>query len=1222
MKFTKKVLGLGWIPIVLLAMVLPASAQTSATITGTVKDGQGGTVPGATVTLLSERRGTSQNTITAPTGDFTFSNVAGDTYTVRVTMDGFKTSERKGIAASPGDRVVVGTLTIEVGALAETVTVSGEAPIIQAQTGERSFTVTTESVANLPLSNRNFGGLAALTPGVIGTTRIGAPGSTTNYQIDGVSTIDTGAGGQALALNVDAIAEVKVVSSGYQAEYGRSIGLQVTGVTKSGTNRYRGSVYDIRRDSRWDSYSWAQKLNGDPKTFRRDQDWGYTIGGPIGKPGGQNTLFFFYGHEYRPRTSGGGTNRFRVPTLAERSGDFSSSKDNNGNQVFIKDPLISGTCSAANTTSCFKDNGVVNKIPQNRLYPIGINLLKLWPEPNETGQLSTNFVSVTPRDHRLTQQPTVRVDWQPSGRIRLSGKYAGQLATNRPTNGSIPGFNDSVNPHPTTAIYSGTLAYTLNPTTFFEGTYGWYQAYEQGSVTSTAAANRCNAGSGLCNFPLPYQPNGEGLPVPVGSFQEKILKDAKIPYYVDGKVYLLPSFSWGGKISNAPPNLLYNTGGFLDLVRTNNVALSLTRVMGRHSLKVGYQLDHSLKLQEQLNNPKPFQGTLNFGDGGNNPLDTQFGFSNAAVGVFQSYSQVDRLLEGNFIYNSHEWYIQDNWKTTNKLTLDYGLRITHQGENYDTKLQTANFFPDKWSPSAAPLLYKPGCAVALTPTGCPTASRVAVHPTTGASLGANTAVAIGAIVPNSGNKLNGIIAAGDGIAKENYKWPDIGFAPRFGAAYDLTGQQRYVVRGSVGVFFDRLNGNTVYNQVGNPPSANSTQLRNGQLQTIGQSGLVLQTPSTMTVFYYDSKLPTSYQWNVGMQMALPFTSSLDISYVGSHSSHILGSNPDLNAPDIGVAYLQQNQDPTLAVSANPGATAFTTDLLRPYRGLANINTTWGKNWNGYDSIQMSFNRRFRNGVQGTLNYTYSIRTIGNTNAQLRLQHNPDGTYQVRDDQKEYEKKLRDQGNRPHVIRGNFVWDLPDLKSDKALLRAVGWVANDWQLSGVLTATSGSTYDASFSYQGLGNVNLTGSPSYAARIRVVGDPGGGCSGNQYQQFNTAAFAGPNFGSDGLESGSGLMRGCFEHTTDLAIARNIRFWGSKEAQIRVELFNAFNEVVINGRNTSLTLNSPTNPTPLSGSSQYNADGTLNQARLTPRNAGFGAATGSQGPRTAQVQLRFNF
>ena len=125
-----------------------------------------------------------------------------------------------------------------------------------------------------------------------------------------------------------------------------------------------------------------------------------------------------------------------------------------------------------------------------------------------------------------------------------------------------------------------------------------------------------------------------------------------------------------------------------------------------------------MKKQEQLGNPKLFQGQLNFGNDTNNPIDSGFGFANAALGVFTSYAQINQLFEGNFIYDSHEWYIQDNWKVNNRLSLDYGLRITNQGPNYDTKLQASNFFVDQWSASAAPLLYRPGCSVATQPVPC------------------------------------------------------------------------------------------------------------------------------------------------------------------------------------------------------------------------------------------------------------------------------------------------------------------------------------------------------------------------------------------------------------------------------------------------------------------------------------------------------------------------
>lgn len=1190
-----------------------AYAQTAGALVGTVADAQGATVPGATVTLISESRGIAIDTQSSGTGDFIFPSVLPDTYTVRVSVDGFKTLERRGVAVSPGDRVVVGTMTIELGALSETVTVTGEAPLIQAQSGERSSTVTTQEVQNLPIANRNFGGLASLTPGVIGTTRIGTPGSTTNFQIDGVSTIDTGAGGQALQLNVEAISEVRVIASGYQAEFGRNIGLQITGVTKSGTNQYRGSIYDIQRNSDWNTNSWANQRNGDPKTVSKQQDWGYTLGGPIGKPGGDNRWFFFYGHEYRPRRSGGNISRFRVPTLLERQGDFSQTRDNNGALFnLIRDASTGLPCTAADTRGCFRDGGVLGRIPQNRLYQLGLNVLKQWPEPNVNG-LNYNLETVAPEDKRLTQQPTVRIDWQQSSRLRLTTKYAGQRATVKPTPGSIPGFNDSLNRFPFITVASGTVDYTLTPTTVIEGTYGFYQADEQGAIMVSPLTNRDAIGLG--NFPMLYPDAGI---VPPGSYQEKVLQAANAPFYVNGRVHMAPTFTWGSRVANAPPSLSYNTGGFLDMVRTNNISVSITKLKGRHTIKAGYQLDHSLKKQEQLGNPKLFQGRLSFANDTNNPIDSGFGFANAALGVFQEYSQINALFEGNFIYDSHEWYIQDNWKVNNRLSLDYGLRITNQGPNYDTKLQASNFFVDRWRASAAPNLYVPGCSVAARP--CPAASRVAVNPATGASLGPSTQVAIGTLVPGSGDPYNGIVKAGDGIAKTNYTWPTLGFAPRFGAAYDLSGTQSMVIRGGFGVFYDRLNGNTVYNQVGNPPIGISTNVRNGNLQTLGQSGLVTQTPSPMTVFYYDSDLPTSLQWNIGTQMTLPWSSSLDVSYVGSHSYNIIGQNPDVNAPDIGSAYLPQYQDPTLS-SATPGGAAVTTDLMRPYRGLGAINTTWGKNWNGYDSIQMSLNRRFRDGIQATVNYTRSLRTIGNTGAQMRLQHNPDGTFQVRADQEEFEELMRNTGNRPHVIRANFVWELPRMATESTPAKVAGAIVNDWQLSGVFTGTSGARYDSTFSYNAAGsNVNLTGSPSYPARIRIVGDPGSGCSDNQYAQFNTAAFAGPTYNSLGLESGSNNLGGCFERIMDLSIARHFRVGGSRRAQLRIDMFNAFNTVVINARQNQLQLNSPTDQT--IRNNQFLANGDINPARLRPRDAGYGAATGALAMRTIEVQLRFQF
>src|SRR5207244_5372096 len=131
--------------------------------------------------------------------------------------------------------------------------------------------------------------------------RASTGGGDTNVMMDGVSTMDTGSNRAIIDLNVESVAEVKVLVSNYQAEFGRSSGLQITAVTKSGTNRFRGSVYDVERNSDWNANSKTNKLNGDAKSISKEKDWGYSIGGPIGKPGGHNKLFFFYSQEFEPR---------------------------------------------------------------------------------------------------------------------------------------------------------------------------------------------------------------------------------------------------------------------------------------------------------------------------------------------------------------------------------------------------------------------------------------------------------------------------------------------------------------------------------------------------------------------------------------------------------------------------------------------------------------------------------------------------------------------------------------------------------------------------------------------------------------------------------------------------------------------------------------------------------------------------------------------------------
>ncbi|HWB17621.1 MAG TPA: carboxypeptidase-like regulatory domain-containing protein [Vicinamibacterales bacterium] len=1204
-------------------------AQATGTVTGTIKDAQGGVMPGATVTLTSATRGTSIDVQTNLNGDFQFPNVAADTYTIKVTMSGFNALERPNVAVSPGDRVTVGTLTIQIGTMTDTVTVSGEAPVIQAASGERSSTIETQSVANLPVSNRNWRTLVSLVPGMSGESRLGSPGIASNLMVDGVVVVDTGCNCRMMDTMVETIAEVKVLTSGYQAEYGRASGAQITAVTKSGTNRFHGSLYDVERNSDWNSNSWQNEQNHIPKAVSKQRDWGYTIGGPIGKPGGDNKLFFFYGHEYQPRTSGGNVRRFRVPTALERAGDFSQSTDQNGDPATAIYDFQSGLprsqcVQGGPTAACFQDGGVLGRIPQNRLYPIGQNVLNLWPMPNTQG-LDYNYENTAPEDNRMNSQATVRVDYQVSSRLRISAKYAGQFSTVRPLEGSIPGFNDTLDSKPFMHNPSATVDFTVNPTTFIEVTYGYIQN-TLGRPFVNPASNRCNVG--LCDIPLLFPDAGL---IDSNLYDYSVLEDIDAPMLANGRIMLPPTFSFGNRISNQPPSLPFPSDrlGVINLNRTNNWVGSVTKLVGNHTFKSGFYWYDAYKAENLgISGSGQFQGQIDFSNDSNNPLDTGFGYANAVLGIFDAYSQQSKFIQGEHRYRNIEAYVQDNWRMTSRFTLDYGVRFVHEQPQYDTLLQASNWFVDKWSAADAPALFVPGCALQQNP--CPAASRVAVNPLTGASLGANTASAIGTLVPDSGNVVNGVIQAGQGIAKENYTWPALVVGPRIGGAYDVSGDQRLVLRGSFGLFYDRPEGNTTSNQIGNPPNSTATTVRYGTLADIGGAGLATQAPPSLIIFKYDSDIPTSMQWNAGAQFALPWASALDVSYVGSHGYNLLnpsGQQIDLNAPDFGAAYLPENQDPTLAASAN-GSSALTTDLLRPYPGFGKIGQQWDRFWNTFHSIQTSLNRRFVGGLSFAVNYTLTLdqrgtNTLNSVNG-LRLVHHADGTYSDDPSWAQAEALLSNNGLRRHIIQSNFTWDLPDVWQDASGgKKIVGLVLNDWMLSGVFTAGSGNPYSINYQYQtGGSNVNLTGSPSYAARTVIVPgvDMGSGCSDNQYAQFNVNAFAGPLPGSTGLESGQNYLVGCPNHTLDLTLIRNFRLGGGRAIQVRADAFNAFNVLVYNGRQTTLQLVSPTNQTVRNA--QYNADGSVSSSRLQPNQAGFGAVTGAQAMRSMQLQVRFVF
>ena len=471
--------------------------------------------------------------------------------------------------------------------------------------------------------------------------------------MDGVVDMDTGSNRPLLQMNVESIAEVKVLTSGYQAEYGRSSGVQITAVTKSGTNQFRGSVYDVQRDSDWNSNSKVNKLNGDPKTVLNEKDLGLLDRRPDRQAGRhqqavlllQPGVLAAHRRQRRPALPGA-DRRSSGPAISRSTLDKTARSYN-----FIKDPLPAGRRAAPPRPSgCFADGGVLGRIPANRLYQTGLNILKLYPLPN---------ISVAGAATTTTRSPGPRRAC--SARSRRSASTTSRPRSCARRSSTPGGFSSATrfpacSPGSTTRRCSGrsisTLAisgnYSLSTTTVPRG------HVRARAGTSWPAARSAQSGHRPDLLPRggaderqlePLQRRASAAcrccsRTPTSSNPDYYAKKAldgmnpAPPAWVNGDFVKTPAFAWGSRISRTPPpNIPFPT--YFNINATQDVAISLTKVTGRHTLKTGFFNTHSYKA-EQATGADAF-GTLNFQQDavGTNAFDTSFGFANAAIGVVQ-----------------------------------------------------------------------------------------------------------------------------------------------------------------------------------------------------------------------------------------------------------------------------------------------------------------------------------------------------------------------------------------------------------------------------------------------------------------------------------------------------------------------------------------------------------------------------------------------------------
>jgi hypothetical protein len=1122
----------------------------SGSITGTVKDQAGSLVPNADVTLTNQETRAAQTSHTNAAGLFVFSSILPGVYSLEVSSPGFRPYQVRELRLTMNERRSVGDIVLQVGTVQERVEVTAEVTPVQTASSERAGLVTETQLLNTAIRGRDFVALIATLPGIYdanmqsrdvskgpgaGGLHINGGRSTSiNFALDGVQNTDTGSnGGSHVQPSMDAVAEVKVLTSNYQAEYGRSSSGTINVTVKSGTQDFHGSGYWYVRNESLFANSFFRNRSGTPRPIERLSNFGYTIGGPVYGKGfnrEKDKLFFFWSQEFVRRQNFPGTVFATTPTELERNGDFSQTRDVNGAMIVIRDP---------STGSAFPGN----RIPQSRINKQGLAILNFFPLPNYT---ETDPNLVYRRNYRSNasgsfprREDLFRIDYNISS--TLNAFFRGTQDNddeNWPYNNWTAGGHnyDMVNTyrwqHGRSALLHVTK--TFSPTLVNEFTMGVStrgQAFDPSEPEKVARSRMGNIGQ--------WYPGGNesgAIPnVSFGGVQSGINSGlGNIPYHNEN-----PVFSW---VDN------------------------LSKVVGTHTLKFGIYIERMRKDEVGGANTR---GAFDFGRNTNNPFDSNYAFSNALLGNFNTYSEANLRTYSHYRYTQAEWYAQDSWKATRKLQLELGVRFYSAPATHDVRQFLTTFVPSSYNPNTAAVMYRPGIDPA-------TRRRVAVDPRTGEIA---PVPYIGLFVPGSGNYAPGMAIGGKGAPDGLYTTP-FSIAPRLGFAYDPRGNGKTAIRGGFGMFYDRPQGNVYSGTVGQPPVSYTPTVSFGNLDTFLQATGVVGPANVTVVEPAEQKLPMTMNFSLGVQREIGFQTVVDASYVGSLSRHLIIQR-NINSIPMYARFDPANIDPT---TRSP----LPDNYLRPYLGMGSINMRTFDGTSNYHSLQVSVNRRMFRGVQYGLAYTWS-KTLG-------VSDNDFGGMS-------FYFPIRERNYGPlgydirHMLVFNYTWDMPGL-GKKLGNRVLGAITDNWQIAGITAFMTGTPFRPGFSTSD--GQDITGSQEGAV-ITVLGDPN--LPKDQrtfFRNFNTDVFARTpqrSFGNAGI----GILRNPAWNNWDISVSKRIPLAGEQRYfQLRAEFYNTWNHTQFSSYDTG--------------------------ARFNPQgqqiNANFGALNGTRDPRKIQLSLRLMF
>jgi hypothetical protein len=1114
----------------LLVLTTVAWGQDNATVTGSVMDPTGAAVANVPISLTSAATGQVRQVTSNTSGVYRFANVGVGRYTLGASVTGFQKYNKTDIVVNVA-QTLEENISLIVGSTQESVTVAADALQVQGETNEISSLISGEQVSQLATNGRNVTALAALGMGksntlpsyggvnALTTANAISFNGTRNthniYLLDGGELNDRGCGGCFSSLpSIDALSEFQTLDSNYGPDYGIGSGGTITMVIKSGTRNFHGAVWEFNRNEDYQANNYLLNVAGKPRPEFRLNVPGGNFGGPLGRK-----TFFFVNEEWRRQIQGSvptvqatiAANNF--PTLgapltytvpAGKTIPVVPFTPNNPTQnaLYAADGLTPGQPFPGNVIPA-------NLIDQNAVRELNAGT---FPHPNSG---TSQYISSIPQPTNV-REDVVRIDHNINSKFQLMGHYLHDAVTQTyypPLwgNSSYPTVGTAmVNPSWSSTIkltqtYSPSL---LNETSFLFSGNTIHLTPVAGPGGSFVQPSGWTATS---FFPLANNRMARMPEVRLGA-----------PY---GTIWSPSYFPW--------KNSYFGYQGRDDLSWTH----------GRHQFKFGFSYLHDPKNQELQANT---QGTAIF----SNSSFSKDSYVNFLLGDADSFTQLQFLAGKHWVNNNYGFYGNDNWKITNQLTLNLGLRYDALPHAYERYNQFANFVGSLYDTTQPyPLNRADGTLLPSSLT---------------AFQGQNF-------------YLNGIREAGvNGFPVGNVQNSYNTVEPRVGFAYNIAGDGKTVLRGGFGLFFERVQGNDVYNAALNPPfayqpSATNVYFSNPNTSAITGATTAQTFPSTLTNLGYNYRPPGTAEFSLGVQRQVSQSVVAVVQYVGSRGwdqsdDRAINTLP-LTANDPlhpGLPYYDRQgvagkiPDPT-----DPTHTKFlpalTANLYRQFPGFSSITQEENASNFAYNSFQAGLRMENRHGLSAQLAYTWS-HEIDDVSNDLNSVSNP---FNLRYD--------RGSGalDRRHIFNANYVYSLPFFGSSSS--RLLHTVLGGWQISGITVIQTGTpvgTNGVGVTYNGPDTLGLGGvgrnRPDQVAPVTYPHKVDG--------WFSTTSFATPvapwaggtnnGFGNARKDAvvGPGLVN------FNMSLFKTIDLTERAKLELRFESFNTFNHTEFNNLGTN--------------------------------------------------------